>query len=187
MFELAKNLLKIRQFKMEKGELSLLQQPVLITTIDFHVSLLKRLEKIGKENEIYYSAKDAGENWFRNMHKEFKIEAIEKLFRWGMDLFNLAGYGECSNLKMDLEKHHVSMEMKNSAIAKTYGESEHPVDHMIRGHGAGAQSYFFGRDINVVETKCEAMGDNCCEFVCKPKEEWDLTDPFVKQQLQIQE
>jgi len=73
--------------------------------------------------------------------------------------------------------------VNNSKLAKLYGNIGKPVDHIPRGWFAGAACVFFGKDVDAVETKCIAKGDEYCEFIIKPKNRFDFNNDLVKSQL----
>ncbi len=58
-----------------------------------------------------------------------------------------------------------------------FGVSETPVCHSLVGYAIGWCSAFLGRErLMGVETKCVARGDEICEIVIKPENEWDPDD-----------
>ena len=54
------------------------------------------------------------------------------------------------------------------------GPSDQPVCHTLCGFASGYLSSALAKPMLVKETKCTAMGDDHCEIVCKPIEEWAL-------------
>ena len=75
------------------------------------------------------------------------------------------------------------MHIVNSPVVKSLKErTNFPVDHIARGLHAGAAEVIFKCSMDAVETKCQAMGDQYCEFILKPTEEWKA-DKTYKNQL----
>ncbi|MCD2137819.1 XylR N-terminal domain-containing protein [Salinicoccus halitifaciens] len=52
------------------------------------------------------------------------------------------------------------------------GPADQPVCHTLCGFASGYLSSALGRPMLVKETKCMAVGDDNCEMVCKPIEDW---------------
>jgi len=52
-----------------------------------------------------------------------------------------------------------------------YGKQENPIDFYLAGCWEQFFSSFTGKPMICEEVKCYAKGDDCCEFVVKPKEE----------------
>ena len=182
MFEFAKNLLRFREVRFEEDGVLLHGQPLALISMEMLMHIQKDLEKRGLENQVYHSVKEGGQEWMWHLEERHHMSLGEHI-RWGCDLVTMAGYGRMTLTDADLEKKSVTFRLCNSALNKVYGESAHPIDHVVRAKTAGALSYLFGEDIGCVETKCKAMGEPYCEFVCKPKDEWDLKDEFVREQL----
>lgn len=55
---------------------------------------------------------------------------------------------------------------------KHHGLSTEPVCHTLCGFASGALSYEFGVSLIVIETKCFAKGDDCCEYEIRLEEDW---------------
>ncbi|MBI4019435.1 MAG: hypothetical protein HY364_04220 [Candidatus Aenigmarchaeota archaeon] len=142
----------------------------------------KELEKINKQNIIYYSGKDAGKSWFIEMNKQFKLKQHE-VIKWGSDIVTLAGWGEAVVKKEDAPNKTVIFNLNNSIVSKFYGKSKFPVDHLFRGLLAGAMCVIFKEDMEAVEMYCVAKGDKNCEFIVKPKNKFDLSNSITKMQL----
>ena len=140
------------------------------------------IEKINKENVIYFSGKDAGKLWFIEMNKQFKLKQSE-VIKWGSEIVTLAGWGEAIIKKEDILSQTVIFDLNNSVVVKFYGKSKCAVDHLFRGLLAGAMCVVFNEDMEAVEMYCVAKGDKNCEFIVKPRKKFDLSNPTVKMQL----
>lgn len=65
LFEFVGNLLKLREFRMDEGKLTLLKQPIVILSARNIVALQKDLERQGLINVIYRQTRDASREWVR--------------------------------------------------------------------------------------------------------------------------
>ncbi len=52
-----------------------------------------------------------------------------------------------------------------------YGKQKEPIDDYLRGIWEEVFTIFLGKPMVCEEVKCYAKGDDCCEFIVKPKEE----------------
>jgi predicted hydrocarbon binding protein len=52
-----------------------------------------------------------------------------------------------------------------------YGKQQSPIDYYLAGAYGTAFSSILGKPMSCEEVKCYAKGDDCCEFVVKPKEQ----------------
>jgi predicted hydrocarbon binding protein len=51
-----------------------------------------------------------------------------------------------------------------------YGKQNEPIDYYLCGMWEEVFTIFTGKPMICEEVKCYAKGDDCCEFVVKPKE-----------------
>ncbi len=88
----------------------------------------------------------------------------------------IVGYGKHSGFLgntdivcFDTDNHHYIARIRNTFVAAYYRnngiKAKEPVCHFIAGVVGGVVSELVGEEIVVRETKCEAMGDDYCEFV----------------------
>jgi predicted hydrocarbon binding protein len=182
MFVLLEQLLALRQVSFEKGRIKIFEQPSSLIPSQSFVSMLKELEKQGKENVIYNAGKDAGEKWFESMRKKSSLN-VDDVEKWGSGIVTLAGWGEAVLKEMKRDEGYMVYNLNKSIVAELYGKSDHCVDHMFRGLVAGAAKVTFKKDVDCIETKCVAKGDLTCEFIIQPKQKFDKKNPLVKKQL----
>ncbi len=184
MFEIVKKLMMARQLSMEEGRLILLNQNILMMPVAGLVGIQKELEKEGKENLIYIASKRTGVWWAEQMRKYFSAKKMD-LEKWGINVISLAGYGIPRVIDIDHENKRMIQELGNSTVAEEYGNVGRCVDHMFRGYIAGVARLFFeGSDVDCVEILCKSKGDKICQFVIKPKKDFDQSNPLVKKQLE---
>jgi len=132
---------------------------------------------------MYYGAKKSGREWITEIFRIYGMDTIEDQANWGEETFTLAGNGKMKVVGWDTKEAMMIYQVYDSAISKEYGKTDHAVDQIPRGWFAGAACAFFGRDVDAVETKCLAMGNELCEFLVKPKDKFDFNDEKVKRQL----
>jgi len=180
MLDIFSKLLLHKKLKFEKGQIILLEQNVSIIPLEYLINLHKTLGV--NENLLYKSAKVMGFNWFTNMYKSFKIDRHDVL-DWGVKILSVAGWGDIKVVKIDRTKKVYQVEAHNSSEALAYGKSDLPKDHFIRGCFAAGGTVIFDTACDCVEKNCIAKGDKFCEFIVKPTDTFDKTDPLVKNQL----
>ncbi len=182
MFDLFTDLIAHRRIKFEEGKIELLGQGVSLIPLDYMVTLQKELEKEGKDNTLYFVSKEMGYRWFKNMYDYFKIKP-EDVTRWGVNILALAGWGKMVKVDVDLKGETLIVKVQNSAQAKKYGPSDHPVDYFIRGCYASGATVLFGKNCDAVETQCISQGAEYCQFLAQPTEKFDKKDPSVSRQI----
>lgn len=104
-------LLASGQIKFGNGDIKLLGQPVSFVPIDWVITFHKQLEKNDLENVIYYTAKDMGVKWFKNMYDHFKISP-EDVIRWGINILSVSGWGETSTPEIKMKEKFYTVELK---------------------------------------------------------------------------
>jgi predicted hydrocarbon binding protein len=183
MFKDIIDLLAHKQLKFEEGYITLFDQNGLMVPVSTLVEIQKNLEKVGKENLIYIGAKKSGAVWIREIFRLYKMNTIEEQANWGEKTFTLAGNGKMKVIKWNVKESSMIYRVYESAISKEYGKSKHAVDQVPRGWFAGASCVFFNKNVDAIETKCLAKGDEFCEFVAQPKNKFNLKDREIKRQL----
>lgn len=183
MFEIVAQLLLHKQLKFEEGNITLLGQDVVIFPYENLFSIQKIIEKSGKTYDLYLSSKELGKIWIKNLLKAYKMDTINGQAEWGEKVFTLAGLGKMKILKWNVEDSSMIYRIYDSITARHYGNIGRCVCHIPRGWFAGAACVFFKKDVDAVETKCISKGGDFCEFVIKPKKDFDSRNKFFKQQL----
>ncbi len=182
MFSTLSNLLLHKQMVFGDGNILIFGQPVILTPLAAEVNLLKKLEEKGLGHEIYFSAKQAGSEWFKGMSTIYGMKP-QDIMKWGPDLINLGGWGTVKPFKADLSASEFDFTLLNSSMAKGYGPSDHPVDHYFRGLLSGAWETVTNEPIEGIETECLASGGKACKFELRPKAKTNYSSPLVKRQL----
>ena len=174
-----------RQVRFEKGSVSLLNKRVVMFNSSFFSCFINRNHEEPKQMQtLYYSVKDSFSKDFAEGVGKDRQFKFRDFVEWMTGLAMMTGWGVFSweNLKEDkfegiiyVEKSPVVMDLKNTA--------KYPVDHAIRGFIAGGASAAFKKNIDVVEEKCQALGDKKCRFVFKLSENFDRSDKQILFQL----
>jgi predicted hydrocarbon binding protein len=83
-------------------------------------------------------------------------------------LFELYGLGKMNIISLDNKAKKASIEIKDSTIAYAQlkkGKTKKSVCTITAGILAGIFSYVFEKDVDCIEKKCKAKGDDSCLFV----------------------
>src|SRR5947208_10968881 len=125
------------------------------------VTLQKNLKKQNAETNVYFTAKEMGVRWFRNMYDYFKISA-EDVIKWGINVLAIAGWGETQTPLIDVNKKFYTVLLNGGAEAKVFGRVGYAVDHFVRGCYASGAMVLFGVECDCVELRCTAEGNPFC-------------------------
>lgn len=128
-----------------------------------------KAEEILKEFGIYH-IKQAFQRYVKILNwKELPKDKILEFFK---DVTRLGGFGRYELRKID-DSYVISIEKTPLAeeFLLEYGKQEKPVDYYLVGCWESAFTSLLGNPMICEETKCYAKGDDCCEFVVRPKEE----------------
>ena len=155
----------------EDGEAHLDHNSVLILSRGNLPYLQREFESIigpTAHSIIYSSGKDfagAVESNLREkiIHLWSKVSS-RKVAERMLKQFRQWGYGKAEIIEFDESEPRIKLKVENSANADGYSESDEPVCHFTRGILAGAVSVLFDQDMDCVENKCIAQGDEYCEF-----------------------
>ena len=98
---------------------------------------------------------------YRELHGFSDTEVIDFMMNMGSQI----GWGDFRLLAFEPADRLLSIAVKNSAIARAYGESSQSVCHLIRGVLAGMAVVLFDGDCRAEEVECLARGDAVCRFV----------------------
>jgi len=168
MYDVVKKLLFARQFSMEKGNINLMGLDVVIIPASVMADIIKTLEKaIGYEKTkkmIYEGVKSGTHYYATKVSEKYNIKNV-KLIKWLVDTMMLTGWGEAELISISMKRKTAILHLYNSTLAKHYGRSKKPIDHVMAGAQAGGASVVFGKDTVVRETRCVSMGHDFCEFI----------------------
>ena len=184
MFEIVTKLILHKQLKMEKGEIELFNQRVVMLSMLSLIEIHKELERSGNDLLLYKATKEFGINWAKDLGSKYKFKKSD-VFKWGLASITLAGWGDAEVISEDKDNKVLKFTLKNSAVSQFYGSSNKAVDHIFRGMAAGSLSIVYGEDMGCIETSCASMGAPYCEFTVKPTNKFDLSNDLVKKQLGV--
>lgn len=174
MVSMFKKLGLLRSIEFDEGRISFLGDRIQILAAE----ILADLVYYGDEECMRAQYKACRETTYEHFDKikgSGKL-ADEKITEMAINMVSEMGWGKPTILEDEREKGHITIAIEDASIGSTYllkhGRSKEPVCHLERGGLAGGIGALLGRDdLAVVETKCIAMGDPRCEFVCRPLEE----------------
>ncbi|MFH1249201.1 MAG: V4R domain-containing protein [archaeon] len=190
---LLQRVIRLKAIKHKDGKLTLWNIPGLLSALYVTVYQQRLMEKLhAKEaaNILYNLGRFQAIQGFRMTAKHFgyakSIESKRRLLEFNTGQSEIVGTGKYKWIKMDFEK-NLFLVVGKSTLAEEYkrffGIQKMPVDHFMRGQGAGYIEELTGKKMLCVETKCIAMGHEYCEFVIKQFGEWDKKDRLVKEQI----
>lgn len=184
MFELFKKLLMAQQIKFEEGNITFLNSRVLFAPSEIFVNLIHKFKDDEKMCLEFYKASKFSliEDFGEKVSKMYNIKQME-LAKWLTNSANIGGWGRMKFVAEDDFNKMFVIKVINGISKKI--EADIPVDHFLRGQIAGGASAAFKNiDFDCIERKCIACGDNCCEFVVKPREDFikgGVSKKFAKQ------
>jgi len=177
-------LLFVDQFGIADGKITLLGH----RQIMLHASALLELQEID-ESMIYNIVKKSSFNNINGavehakVYKRIKNVIVNELAQIGQKIgrndegaiktlesfFDIYGLGMMKIVNLDNQKNEASVEIKDSTIAgewieKNHKKSRSSVCTLTAGVLAGMFSYIFGKDVDCVEEKCRAKGNDYCLF-----------------------
>ncbi len=178
------------QLKWDDGYLTAMGMHAIMLPISAFISFQKILEdQSGKDAgglQMYAQFKLVGReiaNALIKVHRKHGSELL--LCNW--ELASFAGFGKFVVMDVSMKKAYCLFKVQNSNIANSYGKSDRPSCHTMRGLAAGAAQIAFERDdIECIETTCKCMGYSDCCFKIQPRdlfiegEKYDL----IKKQIE---
>ncbi len=162
------NVKETATWKRSWGEFSVIEVPAVIVSIETFVNLQKDAEKIlgidGASVIFYEAGKKAGMRWINRFSNEWGLKD-KKFIEAVQNFYAELGWGRF--IIEESNENELVVRVKNSFIARGYGNSEASVCHFLRGYNAGLAEVLKGRSIDAEEVRCAAKGDEYCEFVMK--------------------
>ena len=156
----------------KEGHILFKGERLIITPPGTYSKLYNRLTEIvgkgGAASALYIGAKESAKPLYRLALKIYREEKLksEKTFGNALeDLMSIAGYGKAKAVKVDLNKPEVIIRMCGILTPSEIVESDVPVCHIERGILTGFIECVTQKSCIGQEVKCQAMGDEYCEFV----------------------
>lgn len=126
---------------------------------------------------------------FLQMKTSYDFDTEEDLLEVGPSIHTQEGIVAVEPIEMDYNREsgdfffqglwHNSYEAQQHLIHN--GETDHPVCWSLMGYGSAWCSGFMGKPVLEIESRCVGMGDDVCEWVIKPLDEWgEKADPYIE-------
>jgi len=182
---LLQRLLFVNQFNVIDGKIEVLgNRYIMLDASDILV-----LQDIDK-TKTYSTAKDMSKNNLKNLvehasvYKGMKDQSMKNIAELSkkigktddgviktlQSLFEIYGLGKLEIMNLDNDKKQVILRIKGSSLGLAQldkQKSKTTVCTLTSGVLAGIFSYIFKKDVDCVENKCIAKGDEVCEFLIK--------------------
>lgn len=128
-------------------------------------------EKFGTAGEamLYYQGFIIGTEAYNYYVKMAKSDRLEDLVAVAKAINMTLGWGIIDNVEVNPEKGRAKLCVYQNFECELGVGKGRPQSQLYRGAIAGIFACFFGRDVEVEETKCIAIGDPYCEFEVKVK------------------
>lgn len=180
---LLQRLLFVNQFNIINGKIEILgNRYIMLDASDLLV-----LQDIDK-TKMYNVAKDNSKSGIKNLvehvsvYKGIKDQSLKNIAELSkkigktddgviktlQSLFEIYGLGKLEIINLDNDKKKVLIRVKDSSMANSQlkkSKSKIPVCTLTSGILAGIFSYIFKKDVDCVEKKCLAKGEEICEFM----------------------
>lgn len=179
MFDLVRKLLFSGQFKMEMGELKLLNQDIAFFPVKLFSLIIEQNPTIIKD--VYEGSKESAIIFSEEIKSRYKFKSFD-LKNWLKDIIEVAGWGIMNFTSYDARKHKASIILEKSKLGKA-ATRKHFADHPLRGFFAGGGSISMKKNLECIEVRCIANGDKFCEFIIAEKQylKKEYGDLFKKQ------
>jgi len=186
--------MRFKALKNEEGTLTLFGKPCLIMPIDTILYTMKLMENelgVDKTKWIWYHVgKFQAIAGFKMINERFgyakTLSEKKKLLDFNTGQTQILGLGAYTYRRMDFENNYFIGEGKSpfaDEYKKIFGIQKEPVDYFLNGACAGAVETTIEKEVVSIETKCAAQGKNVCQFVMRPANKWEKSDPWVKKNL----
>jgi|GEM_PF-6186072 len=169
------------QLKFTEGHITILGHPSLML-IPEEAFLTLQEELIKKDPyKLYQAGRRAGEELYELIaHHTLNQKAILK---YGINLINLSGFGKLTIVAHKLEEGKAVFNLEES-IAATLKIEDHTC-HYMRGLLAGFTQETTKKELECIEEKCMSMGAKTCQFLIKPRNQFNPTSELTQKQLQL--
>jgi hypothetical protein len=157
------------------------------------IGLLRQqlIDAVGKEDArtlLLRFGFQSGYADFLQMQKGYDFDTEGDLLEVGPAMHTQEGVVAVEPTEMDYDREtgdfyfrglwHNSYEAQQHVVHN--GESENPVCWSLVGYGSAWCSGFMGEPVLELEERCVGMGDDVCEWVIKPIDEWGAeADPYL--------
>jgi len=159
-------ILKDLCFAPEKGGLFYKEVRYLLIRPEVLVTFQKEIEKeLGERaDRILFKSGFQGGSLSSKRYREVFNFSHEEIVRFMIEMGPQIGWGRFELERFDPGNKDLSVKVYHSPFAETYGLSNTPVCHFIRGVLTGMASVVFDKESEVNEILCLAKGDPFCKF-----------------------
>ncbi|MDY6964581.1 MAG: 4-vinyl reductase [Halobacteriota archaeon] len=172
-FDLLKYAIRARlRFDATKGHMLFKGERVAMVPTGMFTELYLGLSDVtgkgGAASTLYMGAKKTASILYNIAAKIYGEENLrsEETFGDVMDqLISMTGYGRCEVVKADFENVEVIIRMRGLLTSSEIVKSDVPVCHVERGVMTGIVEMISRKSCTGQEVKCQATGDEYCEFV----------------------
>jgi len=125
-------------------------------------------EKFGSAGEamLYYQGFNVGYALYGN-HMSIACKETECLIELAKAFCRTLGWAIIDHEKIDMKKGRAKIQVYQNFECEVGKGSEKPYSQFFRGVIAGWFQRFFGKPVEIKETKCIAKGDAYCEFLIR--------------------
>ena len=172
MFEFTRNVLLSGQFKIDKGGVVLLGQPISLLPTATFAEMTKRLIEDGEATTIYRAAM-YGIPPFVQALKQRHVLELQPMVKILAQISYTAGWGEMKLVEYKDKEHRYVFTTVGAPITKMLKMSKE-VCHIMRGLIVGSMREIINdQTLECIETKCMARGAPLCQFIVQPKKSFD--------------
>ncbi|MEM4625355.1 MAG: 4-vinyl reductase [Candidatus Pacearchaeota archaeon] len=175
-------LLFVKQFKINEGEINLLGNRLVMLNAS-NILVLQEIDK----TKMYSVSKSTGESNIKTIiehaqvYRGLKDQTIREIIELSkrinhseegaiktlQEIFNIYGLGKMIITNLDNKNKEAQTIIQNSSLALEQlkkGKSKKEVCIVTSGILAGTFTYLFNKNVDCIEIKCLAKGDEDCEF-----------------------
>ena len=161
MFKFLMKLISTRQMKFGVGEISLFGQYINIMPSAYFVGLTKYFFQRSKTEphaleELYLIGWYTAYEYMSAFEEAYKVKSFIDRYRLGMDVVEMAGFGDYKTIKMEEGALSYVYTIGNP-IAKMFKPASRPVDLVLCGITAGGGMIVHRNLVHCVEEECAAV------------------------------
>jgi len=171
--------------KYKHNNFYLMNMPFVIAPNELFIGLLDGNDEVF-ERKLYYRTRDSvGRHLVKAFGTDFGFHG-EKLVNFLETYFVASGWGSIKTVDIDFKGKKAIVQVSNNPFAShLHKKVSQPCDHFLRGIFAGLFSKVFKTAVDCVEVHCTALGEPDCEFIIKQQKDFDVANPKVRKQLEL--
>jgi len=161
--------------KPENGQIFLNDTEVMILPTEITEELFISLNRVvgagGASSSLYIAGKELSEPFFDILKKMYGADILnsEKKIKMALEYFvPFIGFGRVEIIEVDLKKAHIIFKGQDFPEVGITRSTDTQACHIVRGIFTGFMEILTKTPCTGEETKCQAKGDEYCEFVINP-------------------